>query len=134
MKSLKITLLPVSRHGRSREGAWIEIGQWTGVAIIRIVAPARERGLKLTPGLALLHVSRRSREGAWIEMLGTTKPMKSLSCRSREGAWIEIHPCRRRRISSPAVAPARERGLKYLDKLEHPQTQCRSREGAWIEI
>ena len=55
------------------------------------VAPARERGLKLTRVDVLLRLSYgRSREGAWIEMLHffTVK-------------------------FSPVVAPARERGLKW---------------------
>ena len=56
---------------------------------------------------------RRSREGAWIEikmrlMLGVT-----LERRSREGAWIEIHVTLRGE-RYVRVAPARERGLKYI--------------------
>ena len=32
------------------------------------------------------------------------------------------------------VAPARERGLKYLRFPAHQDEQSRSRKGAWIEI
>ena len=97
----------------------------------------------------------RSREGAWIEMV---KPFlfKSFSmCRSREGAWIEISIIGGA-LSNSAVAPVRERGLKFAliikatcffnvapvrerglksKRLEEPLAGvCRSREGAWIEI
>ena len=56
--------------GRSREGAWIEIGTTCKATSRRRVAPVRERGLKLQllPELTDL-LLRRSREGAWIEML-----------------------------------------------------------------
>ena len=56
-----------------------------------------------------------------------------LNGRSREGAWIEIDvldfywP-------SFAVAPARERGLKYVGMNVPLVVVRRSREGAWIEI
>ena len=32
--------------GRSREGAWIEIGEWVRKSRKHFVAPVRERGLK----------------------------------------------------------------------------------------
>ena len=54
--------------------------------------------------------------------------------RSREGAWIEM-ALRKELDNNPAVAPARERGLKY--EYTEPITNAtygRSREGAWIEI
>ena len=77
--------------GRSREGAWIEIHCAGQLVAVDVVAPARERGLKLMK----------------------VKQMTIKHCRSREGAWIEICPS-----SSPSsassVAPARERGLKCL--------------------
>ena len=54
--------------------------------------------------------------------------------RSREGAWIEISSLFHPRIK-PAVAPARERGLKYKKTVELADANTsRSREGAWIEI
>jgi len=54
--------------------------------------------------------------------------------RSREGAWIEIQlyaiPVR-----FQAVAPVRERGLKFVSLHCNAATPAgRSREGAWIEI
>ena len=55
-----------------------------------IVAPVRERGLKLHINKIILHSSSRSREGAWIEIRTVfVSPLLTLS-RSREGAWIEI--------------------------------------------
>ena len=55
-------------------------------------------------------------------------------CRSREGAWIEINLLVSI-IADFAVAPARERGLKYelLDAYRE-EGRRRSREGAWIEM
>ena len=54
--------------------------------------------------------------------------------RSREGAWIEI-PVENVGISKTLVAPARERGLKYVVIHSGLKLQeRRSREGAWIEI
>ena len=55
-----------------------------------LVAPARERGLKLNPNNDLTNAPRRSREGAWIEILLTFGKLSAL-----------------------IVAPARERGLKF---------------------
>ena len=56
--------------GRSREGAWIEIGKPNPQAFRMAVAPVRERGLK---SAFYRHQNRgrgrRSREGAWIEMI-----------------------------------------------------------------
>ena len=53
--------------------------------------------------------------------------------RSREGAWIEIEWLKLSVIAW-TVAPARERGLKYLLNNLLPKKIRRSREGAWIEI
>ena len=53
--------------------------------------------------------------------------------RSREGAWIEIGGAIIVAYSF-AVAPVRERGLKYEHPSTHPASMSRSREGAWIEI
>ena len=54
----------------------------------------------------------RSREGAWIEIHALDCKLLSLFCRSREGAWIEIADMLYT-SKQMAVAPARERGLKY---------------------
>ena len=74
---------------RSREGAWIEILLTFGKLSALIVAPARERGLKLSVFLPQPLTKCRSREGAWIEMM----------------LLISL-------VASVLVAPARERGLK----------------------
>ena len=58
--------------------------------------------------------------------------MKHLS-RSREGAWIEIS-LNIYNNNDTAVAPVRERGLKYCYKDDDGRYDSRSREGAWIEI
>ncbi len=62
---------------------------------IDVVAPVRERGLKLNLHLQKIHQVSRSREGAWIEILNDVEVSKTDSSRSREGAWIEIlvRPC-----------------------------------------
>ena len=54
-------------------------------------------------------------------------------CRSREGAWIEIDAIE---VSAKqyGVAPARERGLKFISLNSKVHNNGRSREGAWIEI
>ena len=53
--------------------------------------------------------------------------------RSREGAWIEMLGSNSHFHNGP-VAPARERGLKYISSPFLIFKLCRSREGAWIEI
>ena len=98
--------------GRSREGAWIEIPAWES-----------ERGYN----------QRRSREGAWIEILICNDLYWRWNSRSREGAWIEIASYFLAELLAK-VAPARERGLKFIDLSDIPQKAGRSREGAWIEI
>ena len=81
-----------------------------------MVAPVRERGLKLCMIYSVLSLSCRSREGAWIEILSRRSPQFYTIGRSREGAWIEMV------ASSPnvkliSVAPVRERGLKYANHV-----------------
>ena len=78
-----------------------------------MVAPVRERGLKLRPPcIYLKKLIRRSREGAWIEIARIPVDFCGRFRRSREGAWIEI-PVRRAMMTTAAG---------------------RSRERAWIEI
>ena len=102
-----------TRESRSREGAWIEI--------------AKKQA-------ALQRANCRSREGAWIEIRVLHQVTPNGLRRSREGAWIEI--CNINLIMQRyQVAPARERGLKFLRKrLARMGKERRSREGAWIEI
>ena len=120
---------------RSREGAWIEMDIFTAVISGHHVAPARERGLKF---LRRCHKNNvpfgRSREGAWIEM-NIDRMLKMIwISRSREGAWIEMDIFTAV-ISGHHVAPARERGLKFLRRCHKNNVPFgRSREGAWIEI
>ena len=135
---------------RSREGAWIEIPISCSELAVLSVAPVRERGLKLYSQKVQYRISRRSREGAWIEISSTNENQGTPDGRSREGAWIEmcsgiivsVYPSARRSRegawiemlfyrrchSLRRVAPARERGLKYilfpisnLDYLSLPQ-------------
>ena len=54
---------------RSREGAWIEIGQILIDAQVAVVAPVRERGLKCKRASIFCMEFSRSREGAWIEIV-----------------------------------------------------------------
>ena len=61
-----------------------------------------------------LWVQGRSREGAWIEMSLMPRCLARLRSRSREGAWIEMVGTTGTSPGS-GVAPARERGLKYVD-------------------
>ena len=76
--------------GRSREGAWIEMPVTVSTLPPSVVAPVRERGLKLQEGRKNQGIPEgRSREGAWIEILSLYSILLSL-----------------------IVAPVRERGLK----------------------
>ena len=68
---MKYALAPMLfyRHSRSREGAWIEIMVTVPLLPAILVAPVRERGLKLMYlGEFDDKTCGRSREGAWIEI------------------------------------------------------------------
>ena len=76
---------------------------------------------------------RRSREGAWIEII----------LMAQQYADIAVAPARERGlkflagiadIATAHVAPARERGLKSCGQCLGCRLDSRSREGAWIEI
>ena len=55
--------------GRSREGAWIEMPSSQQSVLALCVAPVRERGLKYYRYWSIPSVAgSRSREGAWIEI------------------------------------------------------------------
>ena len=64
-------------------------------------------------GQPIDEIARRSREGAWIEIIGVSQWEGNRAGRSREGAWIEI-PLHRKAHNVLIVAPARERGLKFV--------------------
>ena len=97
---------------RSRKGAWIEILPDKARVTFFVVAPVRERGLKLMFVLNLVMILGRSRKGAWIEI--------ALFCLY---------------MLYQTVAPVRERGLKLIFYLiVILLANRRSRKGAWIEI
>ena len=79
-------------HGRSREGAWIEIRKLQNLTDKQRVAPARERGLKCAysgrpiDGNAVAPARERG-----LKYIITSFTEQELG-RSREGAWIEIAP------------------------------------------
>ena len=78
-------------QSRSRKGAWIEIVTWKEVTNSDIVAPVRERGLKLH-SFFTTHTNRsvapvRERGLKFMRYVATITPVLS---RSRKGAWIEI--------------------------------------------
>ena len=75
----------------------------------------------------------RSREGAWIEIDIPHQNYDDEKSRSREGAWIEMYRQQKQK-DWLEVAPARERGLKFVLMQYYAVPYGRSREGAWIEI
>ena len=92
MKLLLAAMVRVLSIGRSREGAWIEINSAKAQQKhADIVAPARERGLKLHKKQIYCYTNGRSREGAWIEIGLCPALGKQRLSRSRERAWIEMH-------------------------------------------
>ena len=111
MKSTHLRNSIIIIHGRSREGAWIEIDDGLPWNTIGRVAPVRERGLKCFLCCGEYGDLSRSREGAWIEIKSfkITPPL------------IKVAPVRERGLKFlidvqvsclAAVAPVRERGLK----------------------
>ena len=102
----------ITMLGRSREGAWIEIHCAGQLVAVDVVAPARERGLKL-----LKHHKHQ-----WHQYVA---PARERGLKSR--SWQEVNVYH-------LVAPARERGLKLMKVKQMTIKHCRSREGAWIEI
>ena len=76
-----------------------------------MVAPVRERGLKLIKYAVITITKSRSREGAWIE----------IGCSSAWSSSLLVAPVRerglkcfrlRQKSAIQLVAPVRERGLK----------------------
>ena len=61
-------------------------------------------------------VTGRSREGARIEIVVLLRVLSPALSRSREGAWIEIMQDIKEGIRGVQVAPARERGLKWVSR------------------
>ena len=83
--------------------------------IARVVAPARERGLKLTKRLDKANqLCRRSRKGAWIEMslIGGALSNSAVAPARERGLKCQAFMLQR---YYEIVAPARERGLKSLN-------------------
>ena len=76
----------------------------------------------------------RSLAGAWIEITEIYCPSSKSLCRSLAGAWIEIHAGRAATLRA-AVAPLRERGLKYKTTAPiQSEDMVAPLRGAWIEI
>ena len=80
-----------TRNGRSRKGAWIEIAGLPPSPAAAWVAPVRERGLKFQGVPSCAGKKRgRSRKGAWIEIFTKFGSAPFFKGRSRKGAWIEM--------------------------------------------
>ena len=90
-------------YGRSREGAWIEIGSQYSAQHYHFVAPARERGLKY--GCA------SGKSSLWMVAPARERGLKLMILDSN----VEVIE----------VAPARERGLK-CDKLADRDRELQS--------
>ena len=97
---------------RSREGAWIEMFALLAAHPLKIVAPVRERGLKL-------HLATYCHSATQVAPVRERGLKYAQSCHTAENN----------------VAPVRERGLKlHIIIISLQYVIGRSREGAWIEI
>ena len=104
-------------NGRSRKGAWIEIGEMVSMGWAAYCRSRKGAWIEISVGRAKVYSAIcRSYEGAWIEISRNTACCGPVYCRSREGAWIEIMQDIKEGIRGVQVAPARERGLKWVSR------------------